>query len=80
MSEAAGANPVVGAAAAALRATIASPIPDRLLAAPDNTSGFSSYERHLLTSSKDPADTEVRRYFRPGVGLTSPKATATRDG
>jgi hypothetical protein len=39
MSDAAGANPVVGAAAAVLRATIASPRPDKLLAAPDNTSG-----------------------------------------
>jgi hypothetical protein len=39
MSDAAGANPVVGAAAAALRATIASPIPDKLPAASDNTSG-----------------------------------------
>jgi hypothetical protein len=39
-SEAAGAKLVVGAAAAELRATIESPIPDRLLAAPDNTSGF----------------------------------------
>jgi len=39
MSEAAGANPVVGAAAAALRAAIESPIPARFPAAPVNTSG-----------------------------------------
>src|SRR5271163_2994253 len=69
MSEAAGANDVVGAAAAALRATIESPIPARFPAAPVNTSGCV-VTNDTLDLPVRPCQTPVPAVSQPLIQLT----------